>query len=72
MTRRDIRLGDILTDKEILQVQDIWLRDRSQFHARVVAEILEPNLARINKKLGHENDARYLAYALEYIFMNVK
>ena len=29
--------------------------------------IIEPNLDSINKKLGQENDAMYLAYAVEYV-----
>jgi len=33
----------------------------------ICRELIEPNLASINSKLGQENDAMYLAYATEYV-----
>jgi hypothetical protein len=32
----------------------------------VLKEIINPNMERINTKLGQENDADYLAYAVEF------
>ena len=34
--------------------------------AKIQAQVIEPNMAAINAKLGQENDARYLAYAVVY------
>lgn len=34
--------------------------------APIQAQVIEPNMAAINAKLGQENDARYLAYAVVY------
>ena len=33
---------------------------------RIRDEIIKPNIDRINKALGQENDPDYLAYAVEY------
>lgn len=35
-------------------------------HARLVKEVCEPAIERINKVTGQENLPEYLAYALEY------
>ena len=32
----------------------------------ICKEIIEPNILKINQKLGQENNALYLAYAVEY------
>lgn len=53
-------LKDFLTDDEIRRAVKLKKCDAIQ------REIIEPNLARINRALGQENDARYLAYAVEY------
>ena len=34
---------------------------------QIQAHVIEPNMAAINAKLGQENDARYLAYAVVYV-----
>jgi hypothetical protein len=52
-----------------LAAQEIWRKDRQNFHERVVAELLAPNLDRINKALSQANDSRYLAYVIEHVFM---
>jgi hypothetical protein len=57
---RTVTLGDFLTDDEIAEAAR--LRD----HAKILEQIIAPNLERINAALGQENDARYLAYAIEY------
>jgi len=63
-------LTDILTAEEIEKAKELWQRhgDDGTFNKAVVAQIIEPNLARINAKLGQENEARYLGYAIEYAF----
>jgi hypothetical protein len=57
---RTITLGDFLTDDEIAKA--VRLGD----HAKILDQIVAPNMERINAALGQENDARYLAYAIEY------
>jgi phosphatidylserine/phosphatidylglycerophosphate/cardiolipin synthase-like enzyme len=60
-TQRQITLYDFLTDDEIAQA--VELRDRKA----VRDQIIVPNMERINAALGQENDADYLAYAVEYV-----
>ncbi len=62
-------LGDIFTQAQIDAAMTIWLMDRNQFHKRVIAEIVEPAMPQINEKTGQENDAGYMAYMLEAVFM---
>ena len=64
-------VGDILTDEEIERAKELYrqYRGTGQFASKVCAELIQPNMARINKNLGQENDAKYLAYAVEYFFL---
>src|ERR1044071_2345876 len=62
---REITLPDFLTEDEIRQCKNLWHSDRLHFHDRVLAEVVQPNMQRINKQLGQENDASYLSYAIE-------
>jgi hypothetical protein len=60
-------LSDILTDPEIETCLRMYRDNRSTFHERCLNEIVRPNMERINKALGQENDARYITYAIEYV-----
>lgn len=62
-------VADFLTVVQIQSCIRLWKKDRNNFHANVLAEVIEPNMAEINRKLGQENDAGYLAYAVEYVLM---
>lgn len=57
---KEVTLGDILTEKELKRAMK--LRKAKD----ICKEIIEPKLPEINKKLGQENDAMYLAYFVEY------
>jgi hypothetical protein len=66
MTRM-ITVADFLTQDE--QERAIKLHNEASpgsFARRCADEIITPVLPRINKKLGQENDAKYLAYVVEY------
>lgn len=65
---KTIALDDILTPSEIERARDIY-RERERVNARLVAELVAPNMARINAALGQENDARFIAYAIEYCLL---
>lgn len=67
--RKIFCISDFLTVVQVQSCIRLWRSDREHFHKRVLAEIVEPNMAEINRKLGQENDAGYLAYAVEYIMM---
>ena len=61
------RIGDILTKEEIRRASKIRRAAPPGDDARrICAELIEPQIARINAKLGHENVPMYLAYAVVY------
>jgi hypothetical protein len=72
---KHVALTDFLTEAEIERAWTIW-REQLVAHpehgasaaAIIDREIITPNLARINAALGQENDARYMAYAIEFVF----
>ena len=67
MAGRNVTIGEFLTVEEIDKAEEIWKNDRKNFHKRVINEIIQPNIARINKALGQQNNPDYLAYAVEYV-----
>lgn len=63
---KTVQMQDFLTGTEIRAAWKIFDKDRIHFHKRVLDEVILPNMPRINKALGQDNDAQYLAYAVEY------
>jgi hypothetical protein len=62
-----VTIQDFLTPLQIRTCIRLWNTDRANFHKRVLAEIVEPNMAEINRRLGQENIAGYIAYAIEHV-----
>jgi hypothetical protein len=61
-------IGDVFTKTEIKKAQKLFAKCKpGEFNKRVVAEIVEPAMPRINKATGQENDARYFGYLLEHL-----
>lgn len=75
MTKR-VNLTDFLTQAQIEQAAALYSAHKgfvgSAFINEVVEKIIAPNLLEINRKLGQDNDARYLAYATGYILSQVQ
>lgn len=69
MTKK-VSIDQFLTPQEIRDARKLY-RDAESgtFMARCAKEVIEPNTARINESLGQENDPLFLAYAVEYTFM---
>lgn len=65
-----VTLDQFLSPAEIQRCLRLWasLKGTGRFAAIVARDVIEPSLARINQALGQENDPRYLAYAIEYVF----
>ena len=55
------KLGDFLTDEQIKRCRALFPDRR-----RIRDEVVRPNMEAINEKLGQENDAGYLSYAIIY------
>lgn len=60
MTSKTVKVSDFLTNDQIRRCAG--LRD----HVKIRDQIIIPNLEQINRKLGQENNADYLAYMIEF------
>lgn len=69
---KQVSLKDFLDESEIKKIISISKKhdiNSSSFITTVHDEVIKPNIAKINKKLGQENDPKFLSYAIQYIFM---
>lgn len=57
-------LPDFLTDAQIAQAVELYKAHGMNAVGKIQKLVIEPNMAAINEKLGQENNARYLAYAV--------
>jgi hypothetical protein len=65
-------ITDFLTPAEIDQAIAIYRTAQpGTFNRLLTEQIIAPNMERINKALGQENDPRYLAYAVEFVLSKV-
>jgi len=66
---KSIALPDFLTEAQIDQVVRLYEAEAHGIDAteKILTQVIEPNMAAINEKIGQENDARYLAYAVVYV-----
>jgi hypothetical protein len=64
---KQISIGELFTAAELKAATKLYGECKpGEFNKRVVKQIVEPALPRINKVTGQENDARYWGYALEF------
>lgn len=70
-THKQITIDQFLSDEEIDRAAQLFvqLEGTGKFASTLDAEIITPNIERINQALGQENNPRYLAYAVEYVLM---
>ncbi len=68
--RKTMTLLDFLTQSQIDSALALFkkFKNTGKFATECAKQIIEPNMAEINAKLGQENDAKYLAYACEHVF----
>lgn len=61
-------IAEILTPAQIEEVTRLWgLHGPGiTFVNTVTAQVIEPALPEINRKLGQENNARFIAYAIHH------
>jgi len=68
MTTKSIALPKFLTEAQIARASKLYeTHGMWDSVAKIETEVIAPNLAAINRKLGQENDPRYLAYAVVYV-----
>lgn len=61
-------LLDFMTPDQVRAAIKIWTNDRTNFHNRILAEIVVPAMPEINRKLKQENVPGYIAYLIEHVF----
>ena len=60
-TQKTVTIGQFLSDDEIKRAF------KYKENAKEICEhIIKPNIDKINRKLGQENDPMYLAYMVQY------
>jgi len=69
-----VNLAMIFSREEISGIERLWVQCNQegkylQFHANCLKIFVEPAMERINKITGQENDADYIAYAIEFALM---
>ena len=70
---KTVTLPQFLTDEQIKQAARLYeTHGLSEACEQILTHVIEPNMATINKKLGQENDARYLAYAVVYVLSKLE
>jgi hypothetical protein len=69
---KTVTLPQFLTKAQIAQAVRLYeTYGSTNAVAPIQAHVIEPNMAAINKKLGQENDPRYLAYTVLYVLAQV-
>jgi hypothetical protein len=65
---KTVPVTDFLSESEIGEARKFYKKHAGTggFNAIVVAEIIRPNIERINAKLGGSSDARFLGFAVEH------
>lgn len=71
---KQMALPDFLTEAQIEQARAIYKEHDGTGRVAILIEekVIRPNMKEINRKLGQENNSRYLAYCCEHVFNEVK
>ena len=64
---KTITLPQFLTEGQIAEAAALYEAYGMDAASQIRTQVIEPNMAVIDAKLGQENDARYLAYAVVYV-----
>lgn len=59
---KTVTLPDFLTEQQIAKAVALYKRHGMEAKSKIQTQLIEPNMAAINEKLGQKNDASYLAY----------
>jgi hypothetical protein len=68
MIMKSMRLDEVFSREDIIKILDLMATNPVGGVAKVICkEIVEPRMTLINEITGQENDAMYIAYAVEYV-----
>jgi hypothetical protein len=70
---KTITINQFLQAEEIERAVELYrqLADQGVFARTFCDVVIAPNIERINKALGQDNDPMFLAYAVEYVLGKV-
>ena len=63
---KTMTLPQFLTESQIAHAVKLYEAHGMDAVGKIQTEVIEPHMAAINEKLGQDNDARYIAYAVAY------
>jgi hypothetical protein len=69
---KTMNITDILTEDEIKLAYKLWKQQQPCFAQTIEAALIIPNIQRIEQRLGQEMDSKYLAYAVEFVFLQAE
>jgi hypothetical protein len=69
---KTIILPQFLTEVQINEAVRLYEAHGNDAVTQIQLTVIEPNMPAINAKLGQENDAHYLAYAVLYALTRAK
>ena len=64
---KTMTLPQFLTEAQIAHAVKLYEAHGMDAVGKIRSEVIEPNMDAINEKLGQENDATYLAYAIVHV-----
>ena len=64
---KTMTLPQFLTEAQIAHAVKLYEAHGMDAVGKIRSEVIEPNMVAINEKLGQENDATYLAYAIVHV-----
>jgi hypothetical protein len=68
---KTITLPQFLTEAQIAEAAALYEAYGMDAVSQIRTQVIQPNMATINAKLGQENDASYLAYAVVYVLSQI-
>jgi hypothetical protein len=70
--QKTLALPQFLTRSQIYEASNLFKTYGDRAVEQIQAQVIEPNMATINAKLGQENDPKYLAYAVVYVLSQAR
>jgi hypothetical protein len=64
---KTVTLPQFLTEAQITEVLRLYAFHGDDAVEAIQTQVIEPNMATIDAKLGQENDPRYLAYVVVHV-----
>lgn len=64
---KQLTIPDFLTHEQIKTCINLYMEHKDKSVIYIKQQVIAPNMAEINAKIGQENDATFLSYAVYYV-----